>query len=301
MNIQKMNADFGIGDRLRIVAGKGGFPMVELDTGAARAQISIYAGQVLSYRPAGQIQDLLFLSETAYYAPGKAIKGGMPVCWPWFGPDPEGKGRPGHGFVRNRPWNLLGTEALADGRFEVRLGLSDSEETREIWPQAFELELRAMVGESLETELITRNKGAAAFDLSQALHTYFRVGDIGRTEVLGLDGMSYIDKLDDGAEKIQQGAVRIDGEADRIYTGVDGDLEIRDQALGRSIRIATSGSASAVVWNPWAATAASMDDLGDEDYKVMICVETTNAGPNVVRLTGGGEHRLRACYGVSVL
>jgi glucose-6-phosphate 1-epimerase len=173
------------------------------------------------------------------------------------------------------------------------LGLSDSEETREIWPQAFELELRVMVGESLETELITRNKGATAFDLSQALHTYFRVGDIGRTEVQGLDGKSYIDKLDNGARKKQQGAVCIDGETDRIYTGLNGDLEIRDQALGRSIRIATSGSASAVVWNPWAATAASMGD--------MICVETANAGPDVVRVTGGGEHRLSARYDVSVL
>ena len=301
MNIDKMNADFGIGDQLRIVEGKGGFPMIELDTGKARALISTYAGQVLCYRPVEQAEDLLFLSETAYYAPGKAIKGGIPVCWPWFGPDPEGKGRPGHGFVRNRPWNLLATEALADGRIGVRLGLSDSEETREIWPQAFELELRATVGDTLEIALITRNKGAAAFDISQGLHTYFRVGDIGQVQVQGLDGKTYIDKMDGGAEKQQQGAVQIGSEVDRIYTGVNDKLEIQDQVLGRSIRIVTAGSASAVVWNPWADTAASMGDLGDEDYKSMLCVETTNAGPDVVSVATGGEHRMSAEYGVAGL
>jgi len=301
MTIERMNADFGLGDRLRIVVGKAGFPMIEIDTGSARALISIYAGQVLSYRPAGGVEDLLFLSESAYFTPGRAIKGGIPVCWPWFGPDPEGKGRPAHGFVRNRPWDLLGTEALSDGGIRVHLGLSDSEETRGIWPQAFELELQATVGETLKTELVTRNRGAAAFDITQALHTYFRVGIIGQVQVLGLEGKSYIDKMDGGRQKHQQGAVRIEGEVDRIYTGVEGDLEIRDQALGRTIQIAAAGSASAVVWNPWADTAASMGDLSDDDYKEMLCVETTNAGPDVVSVAAGGEQRLSAEYRVAGL
>ena len=301
MNIGRLNAEFGMDDRLRIVTGKGGFPTIEIDTGSARTTICIYAGQVLSYRPAGEAEDLLFLGESAYFEPGKAIKGGIPICWPWFGPDPEGKGRPAHGFVRNRPWNMLGTEALSNGRIQVRLGLSDSGESREVWPQAFELEQRITVGGSLKIELITRNRGAEAFDITQALHTYFRVGDIARVQVQGLEGKSYIDKLDAGREKRQQGSVRIEGETDRIYTDVKGGLQILDPSLGRAIRIASTGSASAVVWNPWADTAASMGDLGDQDYRVMLCVETANAGPDMVSVPPGSEQQIGVEYRVADL
>jgi glucose-6-phosphate 1-epimerase len=301
MSIESLNGEFAIAGKVAVVAGPGGLPMVDVDTGAARARISIHAGQVLSFHPKDQAADLMFLSEKAHYADGKAIKGGVPICWPWFGPDPEGKGRPGHGFVRNRAWTLRGTEALADGRVRVRLGLTDTEETRTLWPHAFDLEVQATVGASLETALVTRNRGTAPFALSQGLHTYFRVGDIGRVAVTGLDGRTYIDKMDGGKEKIQRGPVTIDGETDRIYTGVAGTLAIEDAALGRRISIAASGSASAVVWNPWAATAASMADLNDDDYKVMICVETTNAGPDVIQVPAGGEHRLVATYSVEGL
>lgn len=301
MDIERMNAEFAIEEQLTISAGPGGFPMLQIETGAARATISLYAGQVLAYRPAGQAEDLLFLSEKAYYAAGKAIKGGIPVCWPWFGPDPEGQGRPAHGFVRNRPWNLLATEARPDGSIQVRLGLSDTEETRTIWPHAFELEIEIVVGATLETALVTRNRGEAPFVLSQALHTYFRVGEIDRVRVLGLEGTTYIDKMDGGLEKPQAGAVLIDREVDRIYTGVAGHLTIEDSGLGRRIGIDTAGSASAVVWNPWAATAAAMADLDDEDYRSLLCVETTNAGPDLIEVAPGGEHRMSATYSVSAL
>lgn len=300
MTIQDLEARFGIPGRVRIAAGPGGFAMIEVASEAAQAVISPYAGQVLSFRPHGH-EDLLFLSGSAYYADGKAIKGGVPVCWPWFGPDPEGKGRPGHGFVRNRAWDLLGTAVLDDGRVQVRLGLADSEETRAVWPHAFSLELQATVGATLEVALITRNRGTAAFALSQGLHTYFRVGDIDRVRVLGLDDCLYSDKMDGGAEKRQQGAVTITGETDRVYGGVFEPLEIEDTALGRRITITAEGSSSAVVWNPWSATARAMADLGDDDWRVLLCVETTNAGPDVVDLAPGAEHRLAASYALTAL
>ncbi|MGE5547998.1 MAG: D-hexose-6-phosphate mutarotase [Solirubrobacterales bacterium] len=298
MNLDQLNKMFGIGGRVRIVEGKGGFAMVAVDTPAATALISTYAGQVLSYRPAGQAEDVLFVSERAYWAEGKAIKGGIPVCWPWFGPDPEGQGRAAHGFVRNRPWALVGTDDLGDGRVRVRLGLADSAETRAIWPQAFELELWATVGPTLDVELITRNLGATPFTVTQALHTYLRVGDIRRAEVQGLDGVSYIDKMDGGAVKTQAGPVTIAGEVDRIYSGVGAELAVADPALGRTIRIASLGSASAVVWNPWVATAAAMGDLDHEDYKRMLCVETTNAGADVRTVPARGQVSLGASFAV---
>lgn len=299
MNIERLNRDFGIADQLAIGAGEGGLPMVQVSNNLAHAQISLYAGQVLSYCPAGQGEDLLFLSGQAYYAAGKAIKGGIPICWPWFGPDPDGKGRPAHGFVRNREWQLLATAALTDGSTRVRMGLSAGDDSRALWPHSFELELEVTVGDSLRTVLTSRNLGSESFPLTQALHTYLRVGDIDRVTVDGLQGHCYIDKMDGGAEKVQQGLLTIDGEVDRIYTGVGADLAVDDPALGRRIDIHSNGSASAVVWNPWEVTAASMADLGDDDYRSMLCVETCNAGSDVITVAPGAEHSLGAEFRLS--
>jgi glucose-6-phosphate 1-epimerase len=291
MTIADLARRFAIDGCLALRTGPGDLVMIDVTAAGGRATISLYAGQVLSFTPDGK-DDLLFLSEQAYYAAGKAIKGGMPVCWPWFGPDPEGLGRPGHGFVRNRPWGLLETRKLSDGRVLVTLGLSDDGETRAIWPHSFVLTQEIVVGDSLEVALVTRNAGQTTFTLSQALHTYFRIGDIDRTRVTGLSGCSYIDKMDDGSTKTQSGPVVITGETDRIYTGVAPLLAIEDDELGRRIVIESKGSTSAVVWNPWQATAKAMADLADDDYRRLICVETTNAGPDVIAMPPGAVHRL---------
>ncbi len=298
MNIEQLNAEFGIADQLRFIAGKAGLPFVEIQNGKASALISAYAGQVLSFKPAGQSEDLLFLSDKAYYQQGKAIKGGVPICWPWFGPDPEGLGRPAHGFVRNRQWSVLESETTATAETKLVLGLQDTPETREIWPQAFALRLEITVGSSLSLALVTRNRGKQAFSITQALHTYFKVGDISRVEVLGLEDKAYLDKVDDGNIKTQSGAVTIGGEVDRIYTGIAGDLVIDDPSLERRIRIAASGSATAVVWNPWAKISADMGDLEDQDYQRLLCVETANAAEDIVSVTPAGDHRLQVNYSV---
>jgi glucose-6-phosphate 1-epimerase len=298
MNIDQLNAEFGIAGQLRFINGKGDLAMIAIDNDQASALISVYAGQLLSYRPAGEPYDLMFLSDKAYYQPGKAIKGGVPVCWPWFGADPEGLGRPAHGFVRNRPWQVLNTEACADGATRVTLGLSDDADTRSLWPQAFDLSLTITVGTSLSLELATRNKGLHPFVISQALHTYFAVGDIGQTRVLGLADTNYLDKVDGGTIKTQSGAVTIDAEVDRIYTDVAPALVIEDDALERRIHIDFSGSETAVVWNPWAKIAAEMADLDDDDYRRFLCVETVNAADDVITVPDGEECRLVARYRV---
>jgi glucose-6-phosphate 1-epimerase len=298
MNPEQLNETHGIADKLRFVTGKGGFPLIEIDNGRAHALVSLYAGQVLSFLPAGEPEDLLFVSQHAFFQPGKAIKGGIPVCWPWFGPDPEGRGRPAHGFVRNRDWQVLGTALREDGATSVRLGISPDEEISAFWPHPFALTLEITVGRSLELALCSFNPDTVPLTITQGLHSYFRVGDVGRVKVRGLGGKHYIDKMDGGAIKVQQGLVTIDGEVDRVYTGVDHDLVIDDPVFGRRIRITAQGSASAVVWNPWAATAASMADLGDEEYTGMLCVETTNAGPDAVQIIPGENYRLVARYTV---
>lgn len=296
MTIEQLNADYGLAGQLKFVEGKGGFPLIEVDGPKAKASISVYGGQVLSFQPTNEPEDLMFLSEKAYYQEGKAIKGGIPVCWPWFGPDPEGLGRPSHGFVRNRLWTVLATETTPDGEVKVTLGVAATAETREIWPEEFEMAIAISVGDSLSVELITRNKGDRAFSITQALHTYFKVGDIQQVKVIGLEELEYIDKPDGGAKKNQKGAVTFDAEVDRIYTNVGSELVIDDAALGRKILISSSGSKTAIVWNPWVEISGNMADLEDDDYKRLVCVETANAADDVVEVSPNSEYRLVANY-----
>lgn len=298
MDIAQLNIDYGIADQLKFSEGKGGFPLIEINNAKASAAISVYSGQVLSFQPKSEAQDVMFVSDKAYYQIGKATKGGMPICWPWFGPDPEGLGRAAHGFVRNRMWNMVRI-ATPDGDTQVTLGLSDTPETQSIWPHAFELNLVVTVGESLTVELITRNKGDAPFTLTQALHTYFKVGDINQAQVLGLDGVRYLDKTDGGAEKTQVGAVAIAQEVDRVYTNVTApELMIADPVFDRRICITAQGSKTAIVWNPWVDITAGMADLDDADYQRFVCVETANAADDDVVLAPGAEARLVANYRV---
>ena len=298
MTIDQLNNEFAIQGQVEFVAGKGGFPLARIDNGKALALISVYAGQVLSFRPADQADDLFFLSEKAYYEESKAIKGGIPVCWPWFGADPEGLGRAAHGFVRNRHWTVRAFETLADGDSRLTLGLVDNAALREIWPRAFDLSLEVTVGNGLKVELVTRNTGEETFSITQALHSYFSVGAIGQVQVLGLENTDYLDKAADGSRKTQIGAVLFNQEVDRIYLDVPPELVIVDEALGRRTRIMSTGSKTAVVWNPWADISASMSDLKDDDYQRFVCVETANAGTDTIEVNPGEEYRMGADYRV---
>lgn len=295
MNFDQLR-EYEIKDELQFIEIEHGFVYAEINNAKAHATISTYSGQVLSYRPTHQQDDLLFVSDQAYYEDGKAIKGGIPVCWPWFGADPDNQGRPAHGFVRNRQWAVSGSESLADGSTKVVMSLIDTDETRKTWPHPFRLSIEITVGDSLTVALVTQNSGDKSVTISQALHTYFHVGDISKVRVLGLDGIEYLDKAADSALKTQSGPVIIDGEVDRIYTDVTGELVIDDESLGRKVRITSSGCRTAVVWNPWIEIAASMGDLGDSDYRKMLCVETANAGPETVTIIAGDEYRLAAEY-----
>ncbi|MBK1704063.1 D-hexose-6-phosphate mutarotase [Halochromatium glycolicum] len=296
MDIAQANEEFGIPGVLAICAGNGGFPLITVENAHARASVCAHGGQVLSYCPAAHDEDLLFLSRHAYFEPGKAIKGGIPVCWPWFGPDPQQQGRPAHGFVRTRGWRLLSTEVRVDGSTRLRLGTRDDEGTRADWPYAFALEIEVTIGADLELALTTENTGQEPFTLTQALHAYFRVGDVRQTQVFGLAEYDYLDKLAEGARKTQSGPVNVQGPIDRVYLDTSETLSINDPSLGRSIQIEREGSRSAVVWNPWVEQARNMGDFGDDEYLQMLCVETTNAAEDCVTLEPGAQWRLGSRY-----
>jgi D-hexose-6-phosphate mutarotase len=293
--LQALNARFGIAGRLSFEEVAGGLAVARVSTEFATAAIVLQGAHVIGYQPTGQAP-LIWLSRLAKFAPGKSIRGGVPVCWPWFGPHAENAQFPGHGFARTVPWQLLDAKALPDGRVRLEFELVHSEATRAQWPNASVVRNIVTVGQELEVELATTNTGTTSFQLGQALHTYFEVGDLRRTTVTGLDGCEFIDKVAGGVRKRQQGAVEFTQETDRIYLDTRGCCEIRDPALNRSILITSTGSRSTVVWTPWQEKADKMGDFGPDGYLSMVCVETANAADDVIQLAAGDTHRMAAQY-----
>jgi len=183
MDIEQLNIEFGIPGQLKFVTGNGGFPFILISNSSATALISMYAGQVISFQPLEESEDLLFLSQKAYYEEGKAIRGGIPVCWPWFGVDPTNLNRPDHGFVRNGLWTVLKTDATTGHETKIKLRFLESVESESFWQQAFTLDLDISVANSLTLELITHNLGDQVFSITQAFHSWeykpgtdFRIG-----------------------------------------------------------------------------------------------------------------------------
>jgi glucose-6-phosphate 1-epimerase len=292
---ETLNARFGLPGKLRIQDAAPGVPVIEVTTPDAMARIAVQGGQVLEWQPRGH-KPVIWISKAAVYQAGKGVRGGVPVCWPWFGAGEEGK--PAHGFVRARMWEVRETrEDLADTVI-VRLGIKDDESTRGIWNHAFDLELIVTVGAALKIELVTRNTGTEPVTITDALHTYFRIGDIRQTQVTGLENTTYLDKVRDFARTPQTGPISFTGETDRVYLQTTSDCLIHDAALGRNIRVAKSGSTSTVVWNPWTEKEKSFTDMAAGEYQDMLCVETTNAGDDEVTIPPGGKHSLVAFIGV---
>lgn len=238
---------------------------------------------------------VLFVSPSSAWRPGKAIRGGVPLCFPWFGPHPSDAKRPQHGFARTALWSLKDSRRDADGGAEARLSLHDSEATRTLWPHSFTAELTVRAAEELSLTLDVTNPGEAPFTFGAALHTYFAVSDVRQVSIRGLEHTDYLDKVDDGKRK-QEGAdsLRFSGEIDRIYLNTLATCTIDDPGWSRRIVIRKQGSRSTVVWNPWIDKARVMADLGDDDWLRLVCVETGNAADDLVTLPPGATHRMSA-------
>lgn len=275
--------------------------MIDIDNKYAKAKISLYGGQVLSYLPKGQTEDVFFFSEGTEFQSGKAIRGGIPICWPWFGDDASGFGRPAHGFARNSRWDTLETNINPDGSTSVKLGLTNTEESLAIWPNEFELILDINVGEQLTVSLTTKNPNQLTknINISQALHTYLKVGDISQVTVTGLKDIEYLDKLQNYLLQSQQGDVVIDKEVDRIYQNGPKEVKIVDASLNRTISVHAYGSNSTVVWNPWQEKGAKLSDLAPDDYQRFLCVETANVFEDSVTVAAGESHTLTAIFDVT--
>jgi len=300
MTLNSLNQRFAIANHLKFVELGGGLIFAEINNAHATARIALQGAHVATFQPKGE-EPVIWLSPKATFAPGKSIRGGVPICWPWFGAHKTDSKLPGHGYARTVPWEVLETKTIADGSTFLRFGLVESDATRAQWPHASTVQLEVTVGKALRVELVTTNTGKAAFELGEALHTYFQISDVANMTIRGLEGCEYLDKVKDFARFNQQDGIVIESEVDRVYVNTAADCVIEDKGLKRAIRIAKQGSKSTVVWNPWTEKAEKMGDFGPALHRDMVCVESGNALENVVTLAAGETHRLVAVYSVEKL
>jgi glucose-6-phosphate 1-epimerase len=287
--IDALNGRFSIPGIARIVHGNGDLPKILVETIEATAEIYLYGAQVTSWKPAGA-DEVLFVSEKSYWEAGRAIRGGIPICFPWFRAKADDPHAPSHGFVRIREWQVESISREAAESVCICLFTESDDSTWRWWPFDFRLEYRVTVGASLRLELLMKNCGHSALRFEEALHTYFKVGDVELARVRGLDGVTYLDNRDGNREKMQSGDLSLSKQTDNAYRNATGAVEILDPVLGRTLITEKQGSASTIVWNPWSDGAASMADLGNDEWRSMLCAEGANILSSAVTLEPGQSH-----------
>lgn len=266
-------------------------------TDQAELLVAQQGAQVLSYQQHGE-PPLIWLSEQAAYKKGQSVRGGVPVCWPWFGdlarnpPSVQAMhqggriGVPAHGPVRGLDWELLGIDT-EDSAVRLDFTFSSAHDSLPGWPHAVELQLSIHLDDRLSLSLTSHNLGDTPVALSQALHTYFAVSDIRQASVEGLAGTHYIETLESWLPCQQSGALHFRGETDRIYLNTPAQLSILDPGWKRRIQLHTSGSHSAVLWNPWIDKAQRLSQFADDAWQRMLCIETANVLDDVLQLAPG--------------
>jgi len=269
---------------VQFVHGKGGIPVAVITSPHATAEVSLYGAHVLQYQPTGR-NDLLWMSSESPFEVGKPIRGGIPVCFPWFGPHADDPKKPMHGFARLQMWKVESVSVASDDEVRLHLALRENPETMALWPHAFRAEMIIVVGKTLTVTFRCTNVGTTPFSYGGALHSYVAVQNIADVGIHGLQGCKFYDGPNASALTEQTDAVlRIQKEENRRYLGTTADCVIEDAAASRSIRVGKRGSRVTVVWNPWEATAKSLPDMPDEGYKTMVCVEAVNAYDDTVHL-----------------
>lgn len=259
--------------------GNGNLPVVRVDNEFCTGEVYLHGATVTAWQPKGQ-EPVIWLSDEAIFDGVAPIRGGVPICFPWFGPGRSGDQQPAHGWARISAWTFEGSRDLPEG----------TELTFSLAHDGVSLTYVVTMGQRLEL-VLTAAAGESAVEIEQALHTYLHVGDAARLSISGLDGASYIDKTDAGSVKKQDGDVAISAETDRIYAS-SADVVVDDPALGRRLLVQSQGSRNTVVWNPWIDKAAAMADFGDDEWTEMLCIEAANALDDAYELKPGGTHTM---------
>ncbi len=265
-----------------------GLKALRLRASGSEAVVYLHGAHLASFRTS-EHGELLWMSDKAVYAAGKALRGGLPICFPWFGAHPTGGQLPAHGFARTTAFQFEGSERRGDN-VVAELSLTSSPQTRPLFPYAFMARMRISVGRELSVAFEVENTGAEAFDYELALHTYLGVSDVRNVELVGLAGASYDDKVS-GARGCVEGPapLRFVGETDRVYDSTE-RVTVLDPARKRRLLIDKTSSGTTVVWNPWLDKARRMSDFDDGAWPRMLCVEAANVGAHRIRLAAEARH-----------
>jgi D-hexose-6-phosphate mutarotase len=256
-----------------------------------RGEVCTQGAQILRFRGPDD-RDVLFVSSASRFEAGKPIRGGIPVIFPWFGEDPQGKGK-AHGVVRRREWKVVESATdLAAGR--VCLETEDGSKTRKEWDHGFRLRLSAEMGTELRIAASVENTGTTTYPFEFSLHTYIAVGDVTQIRIHGLEGAACVDHLKGALRTVQPNEpVRITGESERFFHGTDATVVVDDPVFGRRIELAKRGLRSTLVWHPGQEKAASMSDLAAAEWDKMVCVEQALVRDDAITLAPGARHDMQ--------
>lgn len=294
-----LRATRGIPGVAEIVTGKGGLPKVVIDTPACIGEIYLHGAHVTSWKPAGGEQTI-FVSKESCWEDGRAIRGGIPICFPWFRNKIDNPKAPQHGFARIISWTLDSILAKDDG-ITVAMRISSDADSRIWWPGDFRLTYRATFGTVLALELEMENTGESSLRFEEALHTYHRVGNAADVRIEGLDGVAYLDNTDSNRKCLQQGPIEFTSQLDRAYLNTDHSVQLVDPEMGRSLNLVKTNSLTTVIWNPWKEAAHSMIDMGDDEWTQMACIEASNIRDFAIDLAPGKKHSMRAAISAAKL
>ncbi len=293
-NMNENNQNFGIAGIVDFFEFKNSITAIRVTNDFATSIISLYGGHVISFVPKNQ-KDLLWMSDNSFYELGKPMRGGIPVCFPWFGPHPTDATLPLHGFLRLNEWTVEAAQQLPSGDTKIILCFKSTDETLKIWKHHFIAKLIVIVGATLDVTLKIENTGNEPFSYTDALHTYFNLSDITKVSIHGLEGVNYIDKLNKDSDcKQEESSLVISKEENRIYYNTSSDCVIKDSLRNRQIRVSKRGSKITLVWNPWMETAKKMPDFVDNAYNNMVCIEAVNTYNDLICLNPNEQFSLSA-------
>ena len=296
--IKQLNNKFRISDRLIFREMENNLASIVISNSFADALISLYGGQVVSFKPKEEL-DLLYMSPLSNFKIGKAIRGGIPVCFPWFGPHPTDQSKPQHGFGRLMTWKVFQTSERQNGETEITLILGSSDETKQYWANDFFAELTILVGKKLSVSLKITNSGAAPLNYSCALHSYYHVSDITNISILGLNKTPFYKHGQSGNFIQNTPKLVFNQMEDRHYYNTEETCLIEDPTFKRTIKVSKSGSKITTVWNPWIEDCASIADLPDDGYRSFVCIEAVNSFDDSISLNPGESHTTAAYLEIS--
>ena len=303
MDIAQLEENYGIPGHLSFDQHDG-LTRVQVQVAGAAATVYLHGAHVTHWQPAGQ-QPVIFLSENSDFAPGKAIRGGVPICFPWFGPRSDGQAGPSHGFARIQDWDLVFAALVpgADGdQVYMTFALYPNELSRSLGFDTVRAAYEVIVGKTLTMRLTTANSGAESLKFEEALHAYFAVKDVRTTALTGLESALFRDKTDGMKEKTTPaGPLRLTTETDRVFPENTASVQIHDEGNGRVITVEKTNSATTVVWNPWSEQAMKLADLADDAWPDFVCVETANTATDAITLKPGESHAMTCVVSVAAV